>query len=84
MALPGVMIRAGQYTGMSCGYSGKVQNKSFPTNGCVVQARCFANGMPANEVIMKVHKCLFSPGHHMKESTPGVFKPYKDERKDYI
>jgi hypothetical protein len=49
-----------------------------------VQARCFANGMPASEVIMKVHKCLFSPGHHMKESTPGVFKPYKDERKDYI
>jgi hypothetical protein len=69
MALPGVMIRAG-YTGTSCGYSGKLQNKSL--------------GMPANEVIMKVHKCLFSTGHHVKESSPGVFKPYKDERKDYI
>jgi hypothetical protein len=62
----------------------KYKTKVFPPYGCVVQARCFANGMPANEVIMKVHKCLFSPGHHMKESTPGVFKPYKDERKDYI
>ncbi len=31
MALPGVMICTGQYTGTSCGYSGKVQNKSFPT-----------------------------------------------------
>jgi hypothetical protein len=84
MALPGVLICTGQYTGRPVGTVEMYKTKVFQPYGGVVQARCFTNGMPANEVIMKVYKCLFSPGHHMKESTPGVFKPYKDERKDYI